>query len=322
MSEAVEGAEVMCYCVSRLYKESANCRLEANYAFQNSIDMIPLMLEQGYKANGWLGLILGTRLWYAFFDEAVATDEAFTQQMDSLTREIGDRGKIAPTREPAVSEAIPPVPTPTPAPAPVPAPAPPLASTPTTPALAPGHPAPSAPPSQRPAFSNEHQQTQMAMVGATSTLGDLSLFIEKQQVRDEKTRLEINSMMQKHQAELKAQRAEMQAAMDAKIAELTPPPRKQAISPSQLVALQVRLEKLHASELLTDDELFACEDMIADWVELEASMHAGQTIDLQMLYAGSGRTFGAGVKLHKVIVCSESMTRDVALARQIQRKFM
>jgi hypothetical protein len=62
--------------------------------------------------------------------------------------------------------------------------------------------------------------------------------------------------------------------------------------------------------------------MIADWVELEASMPAGQTIDLQMLYAGSGRTFGAGVKVHKVIVCSESMTRDVALARQIQRKFM
>jgi hypothetical protein len=32
------------------------------------------------------GLILGTRLWYAFYEDAVIDDEAFTQQMDSLTR--------------------------------------------------------------------------------------------------------------------------------------------------------------------------------------------------------------------------------------------
>ena len=32
MSEAVEGAVVIIYCVSEGYKESANCRLEANYA--------------------------------------------------------------------------------------------------------------------------------------------------------------------------------------------------------------------------------------------------------------------------------------------------
>ena len=30
MSEAIEGAAVVLYGVSRLYKESANCRLEAN----------------------------------------------------------------------------------------------------------------------------------------------------------------------------------------------------------------------------------------------------------------------------------------------------
>ena len=30
MSDAIEGAEVMCYAVSRAYKESANCRMELN----------------------------------------------------------------------------------------------------------------------------------------------------------------------------------------------------------------------------------------------------------------------------------------------------
>ena len=34
MSDAVEGAEVVLYGVSRGYKESSNCRLEANYAHQ------------------------------------------------------------------------------------------------------------------------------------------------------------------------------------------------------------------------------------------------------------------------------------------------
>eukprot|EP01051_Picozoa_sp_SAG22_P024557 SAG22_NODE_6863_length_802_cov_1.396871_2_plen_36_part_01 len=29
--------------------------------------MIPIMLEEGYKANGWLGLVLGTRLWYPLY---------------------------------------------------------------------------------------------------------------------------------------------------------------------------------------------------------------------------------------------------------------
>ena len=38
---------------------------EANYGYQQELDMIPLMMQQDYSAKGWLGLILGTRLWYA-----------------------------------------------------------------------------------------------------------------------------------------------------------------------------------------------------------------------------------------------------------------
>jgi hypothetical protein len=39
--------------------------MEANYAHQQELDMIPLMMQKGYSPKGWLGLILGTRLWYA-----------------------------------------------------------------------------------------------------------------------------------------------------------------------------------------------------------------------------------------------------------------
>ena len=38
---------------------------EANYGYQQELDMIPLMMQKDYSAKGWLGLILGTRLWYA-----------------------------------------------------------------------------------------------------------------------------------------------------------------------------------------------------------------------------------------------------------------
>ena len=36
---------------------------EANYAHQQELDMIPLMVQNDYSPKGWLGLILGTRLW-------------------------------------------------------------------------------------------------------------------------------------------------------------------------------------------------------------------------------------------------------------------
>ena len=41
MSDAIDNAEVMLYAVSEAYKESGNCRLEANYAHQQDVDMIP-----------------------------------------------------------------------------------------------------------------------------------------------------------------------------------------------------------------------------------------------------------------------------------------
>ena len=53
MSDAIEGADVMLYGVSLRYKESANCRLEANYAHQQELDMIPLMMQKDYQPKGW-----------------------------------------------------------------------------------------------------------------------------------------------------------------------------------------------------------------------------------------------------------------------------
>ena len=84
------------------------------------------MMERGYRPTGWLGLILGTRLWYPFHPEAVQTDESFTRQIEATVREIGERGKV---RAVGVPEGLPPK-SPAPAPAPAPAAARPMPATP------------------------------------------------------------------------------------------------------------------------------------------------------------------------------------------------
>merc|ERR1711969_537416 len=93
MALAVEGSEVMLIGVSRAYKESSNCRMEAQYGLQKKKALIPLKLVQGYEADGWLGLLLGTSLWYAMYGEALSSESAFDHRMSALSRELGARGR-------------------------------------------------------------------------------------------------------------------------------------------------------------------------------------------------------------------------------------
>jgi len=64
MAAAVEGAKIVIVGVSKKYKDSASCRTEAQYAFQLGKQIVPLMMQSGYKADGWLGALLGTTLWF------------------------------------------------------------------------------------------------------------------------------------------------------------------------------------------------------------------------------------------------------------------
>jgi len=49
--------------VSQRYKESLCCRSEADYTFKLGKDIIPLMMQRNYVADGWLGILVGTKLW-------------------------------------------------------------------------------------------------------------------------------------------------------------------------------------------------------------------------------------------------------------------
>lgn len=63
------------------YKESANCRREASYANDLKKPIVPIIMEQDYKADGtwgWLGLIIAGKLYYNWADPK-RKDEQFQE---------------------------------------------------------------------------------------------------------------------------------------------------------------------------------------------------------------------------------------------------
>ncbi len=53
MANAVENSHCVIMCISQKYKESKNCNLEAEYAHGKGKIIIPLLMEKGYKPDGW-----------------------------------------------------------------------------------------------------------------------------------------------------------------------------------------------------------------------------------------------------------------------------
>ncbi|XP_070553248.1 uncharacterized protein [Ptychodera flava] len=89
MAEAVQGADVVLICMSEKYKFSNPCRSEAEYTYKLQKSYIPIRVERNYSPDGWLGILVGTKLYFDF-----ASDELLGRNFQNLVREIGDRGKI------------------------------------------------------------------------------------------------------------------------------------------------------------------------------------------------------------------------------------
>ncbi|XP_074615176.1 uncharacterized protein LOC141874718 isoform X1 [Acropora palmata] len=66
MARAIEKSSLILIAMSRKYQNSPNCRSEAEYAYQRRKQIIPLMMEESYSPDGWLGIILGSKLWMDF----------------------------------------------------------------------------------------------------------------------------------------------------------------------------------------------------------------------------------------------------------------
>ena len=78
MAAAIEHSHTIVVCVSRAYKASANCRMEAKYANdmhkRGKVKLVFVMMDQAYTTrsspeyvDGWLGLMIGDQLWHAMW---------------------------------------------------------------------------------------------------------------------------------------------------------------------------------------------------------------------------------------------------------------
>ncbi|XP_067664576.1 uncharacterized protein [Haliotis asinina] len=83
MAEAIENASVVLIAMSRRYKDSPNCRAEAEYAFSQRKSIVPLVMELKYRPDGWLGMILGSKLFFDFSGKY-----SFDSKIDGLKKEL------------------------------------------------------------------------------------------------------------------------------------------------------------------------------------------------------------------------------------------
>jgi hypothetical protein len=65
---------------------------EAEYVYRLRKDFVPLRLQREYIPDGWLGILVGTRLYFDIYSE-----DQLDVQVPRLVKELRDRGKISPT---------------------------------------------------------------------------------------------------------------------------------------------------------------------------------------------------------------------------------
>ncbi|XP_041480874.1 uncharacterized protein LOC121428360 [Lytechinus variegatus] len=88
MAKAVQRAAVVLVCMTRKFKESQHCRTEATYAYTLNKDIIPLMLQDQFAPEDWLGALVGMKKYYSLF-----SDDLMKEALPDLVRDLGNRGK-------------------------------------------------------------------------------------------------------------------------------------------------------------------------------------------------------------------------------------
>ncbi|ESO03364.1 hypothetical protein HELRODRAFT_80466, partial [Helobdella robusta] len=97
MAMAVEKAHTVIICLSQKYKDSPNCRTEAEYTFRLRKKVIPLRLQTGYYPDGWLGILVGSKL---VFDVSQQTkyEDSIKHLIKELSQGAEESGTVtAPT---------------------------------------------------------------------------------------------------------------------------------------------------------------------------------------------------------------------------------
>jgi hypothetical protein len=87
MANAIDHSSVILVCFSQKYKESSNCRMESEYTLQQRKPLIPLKFQEQYSPDGWLGMAIGSKLWFDF-----SKMELFDKSAEGLVKELERKG--------------------------------------------------------------------------------------------------------------------------------------------------------------------------------------------------------------------------------------
>ncbi|CAF1436923.1 unnamed protein product [Rotaria sordida] len=82
MVQAIEQSRTIIICMSEQYRRSNYCRAEAEYAFQRRLKIVPVLLQEHYKPDGWLLFLIGQSLYVDF------TKHEFPIAIEMLIKEI------------------------------------------------------------------------------------------------------------------------------------------------------------------------------------------------------------------------------------------
>jgi hypothetical protein len=144
---------------------------------------------------------------------------------------------------------------------------------------------------------------------------------EREQAKAERAEIQakLESKLEEQTAQTNGKLDEQRAQMDVKLEQLQTKMEAtvqahtamSCVSQGQLELLQTRLDALHQAKLLTDDEIGALEDCVADYIDCCSSINpAAAEIGV------------AAEKVKKMVGLSERVGKDGMLARQLRRKFV
>ena len=105
MAAAIEQARFVLLCMSSNYKNSINCKAEAEYAFNRKSKIVPLIVEPKYRADGWLGFMAGSKIYVDFTEKD--EEEEFEATYKSLIAEL-ERNGLRDTEEGKEKKTTPP----------------------------------------------------------------------------------------------------------------------------------------------------------------------------------------------------------------------
>merc|ERR1719272_1159826 len=74
MAEGLQGAACVVCFMTQAYQDSANCKLELQFAQQSGVPIIPVMMQANFAAKGWLGILTSGSIWTPMHDRASIND--------------------------------------------------------------------------------------------------------------------------------------------------------------------------------------------------------------------------------------------------------